>query len=77
MRTLPRVPRVWNPKRPRVGLLKTGGVNMDEMKATTPPEITIRDLRKAAIPCFFLDIIRLALMIDFPVLATCLRGGSC
>jgi hypothetical protein len=75
MKTLPKVPRAWSPKRPQNRLLKTGGVNMDEMKATTPPEITNKHIWKAATACFFLDIIGLPLVGGFPVLATWFRGG--
>jgi len=46
------------------------GLALFVMKATSPPEITMRDIFKAAAPYCFLDIIGLALVLAFPILAT-------
>ena len=46
------------------------GLALFVMKATSPPEITMRDIFKAAVPYCFLDIIGLALVLAFPILAT-------
>lgn len=46
------------------------GLALFVMKATSPPEITMRDIFKAAVPYCFLDIIGVALVLAFPILAT-------
>src|SRR4030042_6067715 len=46
------------------------GLALFVMRATTPPEITMRDIYMAAIPYCFLDLIGLSLVFFFPVLAT-------
>jgi tripartite ATP-independent transporter DctM subunit len=51
------------------------GLALFVMKATTPPEITMKDIYKAAIPYCFLDVVGLGLVIAFPVLATWFKGG--
>ncbi len=51
------------------------GLALFVMKATTPPEITIKDIYKAAVPYCFLDVIGLGLVIAFPILATWFKGG--
>jgi tripartite ATP-independent transporter DctM subunit len=50
------------------------GLALFVMKATSPPEITMRDIYKAAWPYCLLDLIGLALIIAFPVLATWFKG---
>jgi tripartite ATP-independent transporter DctM subunit len=46
------------------------GLALFVMKATSPPEITMRDIYKAAIPYCFLDLIGIGLVLAFPILAT-------
>ena len=46
------------------------GLALFVMKATSPPEITMRDIFKAAVPYCLLDIIGVALVLAFPILAT-------
>ena len=46
------------------------GLALFVMKATSPPEITMRDIFKAAVPYCFLDIVGVALVLAFPILAT-------
>lgn len=46
------------------------GLALFVMKATSPPEITMRDIFKAAIPYCFLDLIGVGLVLAFPILAT-------
>lgn len=46
------------------------GLALFVMKATTPPEITMKDIYKAAIPYCILDLIGVGLVFAFPVLAT-------
>lgn len=50
------------------------GLALFVMKATSPPEITMRDIYKAAWPYCLLDFIGVALIIAFPVLATWFKG---
>lgn len=51
------------------------GLALFVMKATTPPEITMRDIYRAAWPYCVLDLIGLALVLAFPVLATWFKGS--
>jgi tripartite ATP-independent transporter DctM subunit len=46
------------------------GLALFVMKATSPPEITMRDIFKAAVPYCLLDIVGVALVLGFPILAT-------
>lgn len=46
------------------------GLALFVMKASSPPEITMRDIFKAAVPYCFLDIVGVALVLAFPILAT-------
>jgi tripartite ATP-independent transporter DctM subunit len=46
------------------------GLALFVMKATSPPEISMRDIFRAAVPYCFLDIIGVALVLAFPILAT-------
>lgn len=46
------------------------GLALFVMKATSPPEITMRDIFKAAIPYCILDLIGVGLVLAFPILAT-------
>lgn len=50
------------------------GLALFVMKATSPPEITMRDIYKAAWPYCLLDFIGVALIIAFPILATWFKG---
>jgi len=50
------------------------GLALFVMKATSPPEITMRDIYKAAWPYCLLDLIGVALIIAFPILATWFKG---
>ena len=50
------------------------GYNLFYMRAVAPPEITIYDLYKAAIPFIVLQLIGLALVIAFPQIALWLPG---
>lgn len=45
------------------------------MKATTPPEITMKDIYRSAMPYVYLDLIGVCLVLFFPVLATWFKGG--
>ncbi|OGP73915.1 MAG: hypothetical protein A2V86_03585 [Deltaproteobacteria bacterium RBG_16_49_23] len=50
------------------------GLALFVMKATTPPEITMKDIYQAAWPYCLLDFIGVALIIAFPSLATWFKG---
>ena len=50
------------------------GLALFVMKATSPPEITMKDIYKAAWPYCLLDVIGVALIITFPILATWFKG---
>jgi tripartite ATP-independent transporter DctM subunit len=50
------------------------GLALFVMKATSPPEITMKDIYKAAWPYCLLDLIGVALIIAFPILATWFKG---
>lgn len=43
-----------------------GDYSLAYMRSVAPPEITINDLYKAAIPFIILQLIALALMVAFP-----------
>jgi TRAP-type mannitol/chloroaromatic compound transport system permease large subunit len=45
------------------------------MKATSPAEITIKDIYRAAWPYCLLDFFGVTLIIAFPSLATWFKGG--
>lgn len=51
------------------------GLALFVMKATTPPEITMRDIYRAAWPYCVLDLMGLALLLAFPILATWFKGS--
>jgi len=51
------------------------GLALFVMKATSPPEITMRDIFKAAVPYCLLDILGVMLVLFFPVLATWFKGA--
>ncbi len=51
------------------------GLALFVMKAASPPDITMRDIFKAAVPYCILDFFGLALVINFPILATWFKGG--
>ena len=51
------------------------GLALFVMKATSPPEITMKDIYKAAIPYCILDFIGVGLVFAFPVLATWFKDG--
>jgi len=51
------------------------GLALFVMKATSPPEITMKDIYQAAWPYCFLDLIGVALIMAFPILATWFKGG--
>lgn len=51
------------------------GLALFVMKAASPPDITMRDIFKAAVPYCILDFLGLALVINFPILATWFKGG--
>jgi TRAP-type mannitol/chloroaromatic compound transport system permease large subunit len=44
------------------------------MKATSPPEVTLKDIYRAAWPYAVIDVLGLALVIQFPILATWFKG---
>jgi TRAP-type mannitol/chloroaromatic compound transport system permease large subunit len=44
------------------------------MKATSPPEVTLKDIYRAAWPYCVIDVVGLALVIYFPILATWFKG---
>jgi TRAP-type mannitol/chloroaromatic compound transport system permease large subunit len=44
------------------------------MKATSPPEVTMKDIYAAAWPYCVIDVVGLALVIYFPILATWFKG---
>jgi len=46
------------------------GLALFVMKATSPPEITMRDIFKAAVPYCMLDLIGIGLVLAFPILGT-------
>ena len=46
------------------------GLALFVMKATSPPEITMRDIFKAAVPYCVLDLIGIGLVLAFPILGT-------
>ena len=46
------------------------GLALFVMKATSPPEITMRDIFKAAVPYCLLDLIGIGLVLAFPILGT-------
>ncbi len=46
------------------------GLALFVMKATSPPEITMRDIFKAAVPYCLLDLVGIGLVLSFPILAT-------
>ena len=50
------------------------GYNLFYMRAVAPPEVTINDLYKAAIPFIFLQIFGLVLIVVFPSIALWLPG---
>jgi tripartite ATP-independent transporter DctM subunit len=51
------------------------GLALFVMKATTPPEITMKDIYRAAWPYCVLDLLGLALVLAFPILATWFKGS--
>lgn len=51
------------------------GLALFVMKATSPPEITMKDIYKAAWPYCLLDFIGVALILAFPILATWFKGS--
>jgi TRAP-type mannitol/chloroaromatic compound transport system permease large subunit len=51
------------------------GLALFVMKATSPPEITVKDIYKAALSYCVLDFIGVGLVFTFPVLATWFKGG--
>jgi tripartite ATP-independent transporter DctM subunit len=51
------------------------GLALFVMKAVTPPEISMRDIFRAAIPYCLLDVVGVALVLAFPILATWFRGS--
>jgi tripartite ATP-independent transporter DctM subunit len=51
------------------------GLALFVMKATSPPEISMKDIYQAAWPYCVLDLAGVALIIAFPVLATWFKGG--
>jgi tripartite ATP-independent transporter DctM subunit len=51
------------------------GLALFVMKAVTPPEITMRDIFRAAVPYCLLDIIGVGLVLAFPFLATWFKGS--
>jgi TRAP-type C4-dicarboxylate transport system permease large subunit len=51
------------------------GLALFVMKATSSPEIAMRDIYKAAWPYCILDIIGVALVLAFPILATWFKGS--
>jgi len=51
------------------------GLALFVMKATTPPEITMKDIYRAAWPYCVLDLMGLALVLAFPILATWFKGS--
>lgn len=50
------------------------GLALFVMKATSPPEVTLKDIYLAAYPYCVIDIIGVALVIYFPILATWFKG---
>jgi TRAP-type mannitol/chloroaromatic compound transport system permease large subunit len=44
------------------------------MKATSPPEVTLKDIYLAAWPYCVIDVVGLALVFYFPILATWFKG---
>jgi tripartite ATP-independent transporter DctM subunit len=50
------------------------GLALFVMKATTPPEITMKDIYNAALPYCVLDLVGLGLVFFFPALATWFKG---
>jgi len=50
------------------------GLALFVMKATSPPEVTLKDIYLAAWPYCVIDIVGLALVIQFPILATWFKG---
>jgi tripartite ATP-independent transporter DctM subunit len=51
------------------------GLALFVMKATSPPEITMKDIYQAAWPYCLLDFLGVTLIIAFPSLATWFKGG--
>jgi TRAP-type C4-dicarboxylate transport system permease large subunit len=51
------------------------GLALFVMKATSPPEITMKDIYKAAWPYCVLDLVGVALILAFPILATWFKGA--
>ena len=51
------------------------GLALFVMKAASPPEITMKDIFKAALPYCFLDVLGVVLVLVFPVLATWFKGS--
>jgi TRAP-type mannitol/chloroaromatic compound transport system permease large subunit len=43
-------------------------------KATSPPEVTLKDIYQAAWPYCVIDVVGLGLVIQFPILATWFKG---
>jgi len=50
------------------------GLALFVMKASSPPEITMKDIYKAAWPYCVLDFVGVALILAFPILATWFKG---
>ena len=51
------------------------GLALFVMKATSPPEITMKDIYRAAWPYCVLDVVGVALVLAFPILATWFKGS--
>jgi tripartite ATP-independent transporter DctM subunit len=51
------------------------GLALFVMKGSSPPEITIRDIYRSAMPYVYLDVVGVALVIAFPILGTWFKGG--
>ena len=50
------------------------GLALFVMKATSPPEVTLKDIYRAAWPYCLIDVVGLALVIQCPILATWFKG---
>ena len=51
------------------------GLALFVMKGSTPPEITMKDIYRSAMPYVYLDLVGLCLVIAFPILGTWFKGG--
>jgi len=50
------------------------GLVLFVMKTVAPPEIGMKDIYRAAIPYCLLDLVGVALVFAFPILATWFKG---